>query len=107
MWLIQLGLGYMCADVWLIYFRFGLAKDFLHQWVTILSHVNESSASSCLQVSLHILFFFHVFGLNSVQMTGAWVGRWSADNSSESEKEIFKYLFMFILIKNIKESCLM
>lgn len=39
-------------------------------------------------------------------MTGAWVGGWNADNSSESEKEIFKYALMFILIKNIKESCL-
>lgn len=76
--------------MWLIYFRFGL-----HQWVTILSHVNESSASSSLQVSLHFFLFFHVFGLNSIPMAGARVGRWSAGNSSESEKEIFKYLCLF------------
>lgn len=88
-----MGLCYVCADVWLIYFRFGLAKDFLRQWVTLLSHVNQSSVSSSLQVSPHFLFFFHVFGLNSIQMTGAWAGRWSADNSSETEKEMFKCLF--------------
>lgn len=89
----------MGVDVWPICFEFGLAKDFLQQWVAFYITCQIcwlSSASTFPQVSLHFTFPFCVFGLSSIQMTGAW-GR-GTDNTLVGDKKIFVYMYFYLQI---------